>query len=144
MSTRWVGAAIAVFGMLCGSIWCAAECADPTPGGIKLLPGYKHETQRGIDTSVGKVWKENGLTIYYDIGWLAGNYAKSMEKVNILWYKEQVVGGRSVQFALTKDRMLYVTFAEVSANFYGRVQSEEDITDMLLMIFTYAPPEKSK
>ena len=103
---------------------------------------YKHEKEKGIDTRVGKVWKEGGLTLRYDIGRLAGNAVKAQEKNNLLWYKEQVVDGRPVQLALTKDRTLYVTFPQTSANFNGKVKSDAEIVDMLLMVLTYAPPAK--
>ena len=144
MSTRMVRVVVAVFGILGSSIWCAAQPADPAPGGIRLLPGYRHHTGMGIDSHVGRLWKENGLSIGYDIGVLAGNYTEYEAKVKAVWFKEQVIGGRSVQLALTSDQMLYVTFPEVRANFFGRVQSEEDVTDMLLMVLTYAPTEKLK
>ena len=99
---------------------------------------------QGKDTRVGKVWKEGGLSFRYDIGRGAGNQVKALAKEDMLWYKEQVVDGRPVQLALTKDRMLYVTFPQSAANFYGTAKSEEEIADMLLMVLTYAPPAKPK
>ena len=108
------------------------------------MPEYKHVKEKGKDTSVGKVWKEGGVTFWYDIGRLAGNAVKAQEKDNLLWYKEQVVDGGPVQLALTKDRILYVTFPQMSANFNGKVKSDEEIVDMLLMVLTYAPPAKPK
>jgi hypothetical protein len=74
--TRPTVAALAVFGILCSSGGRAAEPAALTPGGIKLLPGYKHEKLQGKDTRVGKVWKKGGLTFRYDIGRLAGITSK--------------------------------------------------------------------
>lgn len=75
---------------------------------------------------------------------MAGNQVKAQTKDTILWSKEQVLDGRAVQLALTKDRMLYLTFPETAANFYGKATSEEDIADMLLTVLTYAPPAKLK
>jgi len=108
------------------------------------LPEYKHEKEIGKDTRVGKIWKEEGVIFRYDIGRGAGNAVKAQEKENILWSKEQIIDGRPVQLALTKDRMLFVTFPEATANFYGKAKSDEDVVDMLLMVLTYAPPAKSK
>jgi hypothetical protein len=114
------------------------------PGNLKLLPGYKHEKLEGIDTRVGKIRKEGGFAFHYDIGRLAGNAARAQDKANLLWYKEQVVNGHPVQFAFTKDRMLFVTFPETSANFSGQPKSDEDLTDMLLMVLTYDPQAKPR
>jgi hypothetical protein len=109
---------------------------------MTLLPGYQHERLQGIDTSVGRIWKKDGLEIHYDIGRLAGNYAQSREKDKdkLEWFKEQAVGGRNVQIALTKDRVLTITVAGF-ANFYGTVKSEGDLADMLLMVLTYDEPK---
>jgi hypothetical protein len=56
-----------------------------------------------------------------------------------LWTKEQTVQGRAVQLVQTKDRTLYVTFPDSSSNFYATVKNNEDLADVLLMVFTYAP-----
>jgi hypothetical protein len=48
------------------------------------------------------------------------------------------------RLALTKDRMLYVTFPQTSANFFGTTKSDAEMVDMLLMVLTYAPPAKPK
>jgi hypothetical protein len=122
----------------------ADETASPTPGGIKLLPGYQHQKLQGIDTRVGKIWKEGGFTVEYDIGKLAGNAVKGQEKSTLLWRKDQVVDGREVEVALTKDRVLYVTFPQGSANFFGKVKSDEDMADMLLMVLTYRRDAQGK
>ncbi len=48
--------------------------SPPPPGGIKLLDGYVHIQEQGYDTWVGRIKKEGGLNIIYDIGFLAGEY----------------------------------------------------------------------
>src|SRR3982750_1614299 len=75
----------------------AAPDADPPPGGIRLLEGYQHKRERGIDSSPGRIWKEGGLVIRYDIGGLAGNYAEHQEKAERVWTRQQVVGDRRVE-----------------------------------------------
>jgi hypothetical protein len=142
MHARFALAAFAIFALL--PIPGRAADPVPPPGGIKLLPGYQHQKLQGIDTRVGKISKEGGLAIEYDIGRLAGNYAKGQDKAGLLWFKEQVVGGRSVQLAFTKDRTLIVTFPETHANFSGKTKSDEDLADMLLMVLSYAPEAKAK
>lgn len=137
-----VATLVAILAMGIGAVALAAEPDNPTPGGIKLLSGYKHKKLQGIDTRVGEFSKEGGLSIKYDIGRLAGNYAKSQAKEEPLWHKEQVIGGRPVHLTLAKDKTLFVTLPEANANFYGTAKSEEDIADILLMVLSYAPNEK--
>jgi hypothetical protein len=139
---KWTGALVGM-GMLAMANVFAEESADPAPGGMKLLSGYQHQKLQGIDTHVGKVWKDGGLSIQYDIGKLAGNYAKAQAKDEPLWHKEQVIGGRTLHLALAKDKKFYVTLPEWNANFWGQVKTEEDIADILLMVLTYSPAEKT-
>ena len=130
--------------LLSGTGSDATETTDSPPGAIKLLPDYTHQTQQGIDTRMGKIFKKGGLTIQYDIGFFAGNYAGSQQKNQRRWYKEQIINGQTVQLVRTKDRTLCVTFVEHSANFYAKVKTEEDIADVLLMVLTYTPTEKAR
>jgi len=142
MPIRTIVAVLAAVGTLCIASGRAADVAAPAPGDIKLLPGYRHEAERGKDTLIGKVWKEGGLTFRYDIGRGAGNAVNAHAKNDLLWCKEQVVQGRQLLLGFSKDRTLYVTFPQTSANFSGKVASDEDLADMLLMCLTYAPAVK--
>lgn len=120
--------------------------SPPTPpGNIKLLPGYIHETKRGIDSRVGEINKKGGLTIRYDIGDMAGNYAESFyarEKQNVIWIKNQKINNQDTIIVLLKDGSIYATFTTLSANFMSNVKTNEDLTDFLLMIMTYGTPDK--
>ncbi len=118
-----------------------AQGQDKPPGSIKLLPGYSHQALRGIDTRVGKISRKDGLTIQYDIGTLAGNYAEA-RKDEAVWFKVQVLNGQTVHVAFTNDKTLYVTFTNGPANFYATVKTEEDLADVLLMLSTYTPSRK--
>ena len=65
---------------------------DLPPGNISLLPDYVHVKKRGIDTAIGEISKSKGLTIQYDNGFLAGNYAWGRYGglgERLAWYKEQ-------------------------------------------------------
>ena len=62
----------------------------------------------------------------------------------VLWRKEQKLGGRRVVSALAKDRTLYVTFFDDSANFNGKVNTDEELADFLLMVLTNAPQKPGK
>jgi len=134
---------------------CLAQ--DQTPGAIALLSGYKHQKIQGIDSFAGRIWKDNGLEIQYDIGGLTGNFAQQILSLTstkkATWSKEQTIRGMRVVTVLTTDRRLIVTFSALPpgpgrssqgvwglpANFSAKVNSDEDIADMLLMIMTYTP-----
>lgn len=141
---------LAIVALVVGSLSVALRAAsgdDPPPGSIKLLDGFKHQRMQGIDTRVGKIWKDGGITIQYDIGRLAGNYAEQQRKYQadqLLWDRQQTWHGQPVELAMTKDRQLYVSFPERQANFYGQVQKEQDLVDALLMVLTYLPAEKAE
>jgi hypothetical protein len=112
--------------------------SSPPPGGIRLLTGYVHIQDRGIDTRVGRIRKEGGLDIRYDIGPLAGEYVnRCLSNNTCLWYKEQQLRGGLVKVALRNDGIIFATFPTTTANFYALVRSQEDIADFLLMILTY-------
>ncbi|MCH8165366.1 MAG: hypothetical protein IH889_07130 [Planctomycetes bacterium] len=140
----------AIVALVVGSLSVALRAAsadDPPPGSIKLLDGFKHQRMQGIDTRVGKIWKENGITIQYDIGRLAGNYAQQQRKYQadqLVWDRQQTWHGEPVELAMTKNRQLYVSFPESHANFYGQVQKEEDLVDALLMVLMYVPAKKAE
>ena len=140
----------AIVALVIGSLSLALRAAsgdDPPPGSIKLLNGFKHQKLQGIDSRVGKIWQENGISIQYDIGRMSGNYAKQHREYQadqLLWAKQQTWHNERMELVLKKNRELYVSFPEHSANFYGKVQTEEDLVDALLMVLTYLPAEKAK
>lgn len=113
---------------------------EVTPGLIKLLLGYRHERLQGIDSLVGKIWKDRGVDIRYDIGELAGNYAecKSCEWTKgEVWRKKQIVNGQQVILVFTSSKRFLVVFPQSKANFYATISKEEDMADMLLMLLTF-------
>jgi MarR-like DNA-binding transcriptional regulator SgrR of sgrS sRNA len=113
--------------------------ADSPPGSIRLLTNYKHKFDEfeSTDTWIGKIWKEDGITITYCIGDMAGEWANPKKQSEYLWYKEQVIDKQIIRTALTRDNELRVTFPKRKANFYGTVKSQEDITEFLLIVLTY-------
>ena len=125
----------------------SARADDSLPGSIKMLDGYKHQKLQGTDSQVGKIWKDGGITIQYDIGLMAGNYAKQQRKHkadHLLWDKLQTWNGEPVEMAMMKDRLLYVSFPKRHANFYCKVKEEQDIIDALLMVLTYIPVKEAE
>lgn len=121
----------------------AAGDEPPAPGGINLLPGYHHYLGQGIDSKIGRIWKERGLTIHYDIGELAGDYTECGHSCGWtegeVWRREQILQGQRIICVFTKRRRLVISFPQVHANFYGTVRTDMELTDMLLMVFTFRP-----
>lgn len=106
-------------------------------GGMRLLPGYQHQFIRGIDTCNGRIWKEGGADIDYDIGSLAGNHARAKSQgPTLAWFKVQQVGNSSFEVAMGTDKSLTVTVGGV-ANFRLRGAGDEIVADVLLMLMTY-------
>jgi len=126
----------------------------PPPGGIRLLDGYHHELLHGIDSPVGRIWKEDGLEIHYDIGAMAGNWADSVPEEQQVWDRRQVVAGETARIVERKDGMVVVTFLppkqeqgsralqDGPANFYAKVRSRGDLVDLLLTALTYPRAEE--
>ena len=126
------------------SLTCAAQSPADFPGKIVLLSGYQHEARLGNDSRIGRIWKDKGLSISYDIGGLAPDRISGS---NLQWSKEQIVDDSRVQIGLTKNRLLIVVFAGLrrggrsvpNASFEATVRSDEDIADMMFMVMTYTP-----
>lgn len=109
------------------------------PGGIRLLPGYLHETEQGIDTCPGRIWKTGGAEIGYDIGLLSGDHASALaHEPGVAWSKTQKTGKSTVMLTMTRERHLVVTINGM-ANFFVQNATDDALADALLMIMTYDP-----
>ena len=142
MHAVWIVSAFAVL-TLPSSYCLGDEKPDPPPGGIRLLEGYVHETLQGKDTRVGRISKKGGITINYDIGKLAGNYAVSRSK-RAQWFREQRVATQLVQIAFSKEGTVYITFPQAAANFYASVKTPSEMADALLMVLTFPDKKQTK
>ena len=126
----------------------ALSAADARIGGMRLLPGYAHTPLQGFDSIVGKVAKEGGLQISYDIGAIpkpgglrfGGMFSdrpKNTPKDQVHWYHEQVVNGQPVHLAHRKDNYLIVSYPNKGVNFSVELKTAADMAEALLMILTY-------
>ena len=78
------------------------------------------------------------MTIYYDNLVNAGTRVNDPSLVKkTLWRKEQTLDGHRVILVFTKDNQLTISFPEWQANLFGKVRSQQDVGDMLLMVLTY-------
>lgn len=143
-----------------------AALETPPAGGIALLPGYHHCTLQGIDSWEGTIARKDGFHIDYDIGEMAGNYTDSHcvscdWTKNEVWRKKQIVNGHEATFVFTESdtetrvkqtvngqvvfvpgetlhkKQLIVSVPDTHSNFYATIQTEDQLADMLLMIFTF-------
>lgn len=133
---------VLIIGVLMISTASAQE--PPTPGSIRLLPGYHHSVGQGIDSKVGRIWKDRGPVIHYDIGALAGDYTECGRSCGWtngeLWRREQLVDGQRVVCVFTRKRRLVVSYPGAHANFYGTANTDKQLTEMLLMLLTFKAP----
>jgi hypothetical protein len=119
------------------------------PGSIRLLPGYTHYAEQGIDSEVGHISRPGGPLIYYDIGKFGANGNLS-ESTDVRWSKTQVVNGQPVTVAMRDDRTLLLAvgntkYPRVFGSFTAKdVKSTEDVVDLLLMLLTYQGPDVSQ
>lgn len=126
-----------VLGVEFVSAQAKSESPKP-PGNIRLLEGYKHIPKQGIDSRVGVLEKEGGLSIRYDIGRMAGNYTDLCGRTyQCIWQKTQTFYDRKVVIAMTKERVIYATFPELNVNFFAKVKDEQEIAEFLLIVVTY-------
>lgn len=137
-----------MFGMTCS----AASGQTQLPHGfeIRLLPGYVHQPLQGIDSLVGKISKNGGLEIEYEMGPVPEkgapitggsffNQALKVPEERRLWMKEQMVDGQNFSLAYSKDRRLLISTSSATQgiNFSARAESADEITDVLLMVLTF-------
>ena len=136
-------AGIALLGLGAG-----AAFADELIGNMKLLPGYEHIPEQGVDSIVGRIANPDGLQINYEIGNVTapgeprtgGSFTdrpgKSPADEN-RWYDEKEVGGMEVHFAYRNDDWLLVSFPERGMNLSVLVRDQEEMAEALSMILTY-------
>jgi hypothetical protein len=126
-----------------GALSLAAQPASsqesPPPGSIRLPDGFHHERLRGVDSDVGRIAREGGLNIQYDIGGMAGNQAGAIKADDCEWAIKQVVNGEPVEIVKSKDGHITATYTKKFANFYAKVSSEEDLATFLAIVFTFCP-----
>lgn len=130
-----------------------AALAEGNLGGMQLLPGYEHMPLQGIDSIVGKITKQGGLEIFYEIGSLPqpGGFAlggqfsdrpKNYPKDQLQAYYEQTVHGQPVHVAYTKTNQLMVSFPKKGMNLSTTVKNPAEMAEALMMILTYPEPDK--
>jgi hypothetical protein len=122
-------------------------------GSLGLPDGFSHEQLQGIDTTVGRIQRQDPpMLISYDIGRSAGRYANPARRGDYAWMTQQAVGERRVHIAMRdRDgrRVLMVTVEPVAgvgemdpqwpANFAAEIKNERDVAEALLIALSYEP-----
>lgn len=137
--------------ILCSMTTSSHAAGKAILGGIRLLDGYTHQPLQGIDSVVGRISKEGGLQITYEIGSLprpgglrlGGQFSdrpKQTPKDQLQWYREQTVNGEPVHLAYTKNDLLMVSYPKRGMNLSVKVTNAEEMADALLMILTIPNP----
>lgn len=111
------------------------------PGDMQLLNGYRHEALSSIDTYMGRIWKESGPELIYDIGSLAMNEVRlHRERIGGPWQTivKDERGRVSMEAIMTDDETLHLAFPGATAHFTARrLKSKSDVAEILLMVMSY-------
>jgi hypothetical protein len=125
----------------------AAPAQDAAPGNIRLLPGYRHESTASLDTRTGRIWKDGGPRITYEIGPLSTDViALNRERRRTAdWSMTQQIGGASLELEMTDEHTMIAAYEGYFANFVIRgITSKTDMAEVMLMLMTYEPMEGLK
>jgi len=138
---------------------------EETPGGIRLLDGYKIRRHSSVDVDAWSIENDRGLRINCSIG-PGGPEADPKKRAGeYSWHKQQTVNGHSVIIAMIPrgkktdydklaeykrkgsppGNILIISFLlgepkpDSSLDCSAKVADSEEIADMLLMILTADP-----
>jgi len=139
-----------------GATPAETENAQPVPGNVTLIEGYKHEPLQGIDSTVGKIVSEDGFEIFYEQGRipdpnspfrLGGDFSNGAERIPAeqrKWSRTQTINEAPIQIVMTKTDQLIVTCPKSGINFSAKIKTETDLADTLLMLLTFGTPQAQK
>jgi hypothetical protein len=100
---------------------------------IQLLPGYKVETEAGMEGPHGRIWNDSGLTIRFSITGRPYGYIESPR----LWTIDQIVNGHHFFFSFNADQSMDVWIPDLGTQFDARIRNQQDLAELLLMVMTY-------
>lgn len=107
---------------------------------VRLLPGYKLQIVPGPEGSGGKIWKEGGPVIDFNLPQCcAGIATDSVEKGAVAWRIEQIVEKQRVIVLYTNSNELIVAFPKLISNFHAKIRNPQDLAEVLLMVLTFEP-----
>lgn len=155
MNAKWLWLVLIIMGLATPAAW--GQTALPQGHQITLLPGYEHQPLQGIDSTVGRIVKKDGLTIMYTMGPVAKpgapifsgtfiNAALAIPEAERAWLKEQAIGGRKVYAAYGEKFGLSVSVVSATegVNFTTKTKNAEEIAEVLLMALTLTEAKEEK
>lgn len=108
---------------------------------IHLLPEYRIQVRSDFEGGVhGKIWKQGGPSIAFDVDIYTPSAVDSVEKGQIAWREEQSETPGHVICIYTKSKDLLITFGGPRpANFRSKIRGQRDLAEVLLMVLTFEP-----
>ena len=109
----------------------------PPRSPVVLLPGYRVDIRKAIDSEWRIIWKAEGLKLDFGQGGYREDETKTLKKQQILWTQEQTLNKHKAQLVYTSSHKLIVSFPNLNAVFTAQIHSQRDLADMLLMVATF-------
>jgi hypothetical protein len=106
---------------------------------IHLLPGYKVETEAGMEGPHGRIWNDSDFTINFSITGQPYGYTEAPD----LWTIDQVVSGRHIVCHFKADQNLDVWIPDLGTQFVAKIRNQRDLAEVLLMVVTYQRSKES-
>jgi len=75
---------------------------DPPYGEVRLLTGFRYQRSSTTDTINGLIFIDGGLNIEFESGISEGYAADPTKQKDYIWFREQIMNGHKVFFALTR------------------------------------------
>lgn len=142
-----------------------AFSSDASFSAIHLLGGYSATRESATDAVSWKIRGKSGFIIHFEAGPSEGSAINLKERAKYAWYREQMVHGQKVKLALIKPglktdpdldaernlppgNIMLVTYPlgghrSHAANFVGKIATQEEMIDMLLMALSFDPSKGS-
>jgi hypothetical protein len=106
---------------------------------VQLLPGYRIQIVRGIESVGGTISKDPGTRIEFTIGGYFGVAADLVDRKDVAWREEQVINGQRVICVYTKSNDFVISIPKLITNFRSHIRTKQDLGEMLLMVLTFEP-----
>ena len=110
----------------------------PPPGHVRLLPGFDYTVDPTYDARWGKIFKKDGVEISWSDGFVVDEVEHSEKAGDVVWRKEQDVGGIRYHVALRKDGTVVISagttaFSVGCTNFSAKPTTPEQFAELMLV-----------
>lgn len=116
------------------------QTGDVVYGTVELPIGFRQVPSQGLDSTVGDfVSEDDKLVIHYDIGGMAGIYAKPENARDGDSYTEFQVGEHTATMIVSSGSPQKVVVSISGVNLFADVRSKEDIATVKRLAATFTP-----